>query len=202
MDSDGQSRDRCPTSPPISELVLVGVCGNKCRLTVVALLALGAVTAHMTVAAARVALLTTLLAAITASVASSVATATTSAVAAATATAEATAVAALGAVASYMPDLTALIALLPRATAAAEAAAAASASTSTLWALAGEMAGAATAVACLEFVSRVRLKIGPSAVWSYLFFGWLGALTGEMTSLAAVVACLRRRVSILWRRVL
>jgi hypothetical protein len=60
------------------------------------------------------------------------------------------------------------------------------------------MAGAATAVACLELVSKIGLKIGLSVIWSYLLLGWLGAFTGEVTSLAAVVACLRQRVSILF----
>jgi hypothetical protein len=129
-------------------------------LTVVALLALGAVTAHVTETTARVAggLASTSIATGTsgATVAS-----TTAAVAAASSTAVATA---LGAVAGNVTDLAALVALL-----AAAAATATHLGTTVLGALARDVAGTTAAVAGLLSLGR-------------------GAFTANVTLLAAVVA--------------
>jgi hypothetical protein len=128
-------------------------------LTVVALLALGAVTAHVTETTARVAggLAST-------SVATGTSGTTVASTTAAVATASSTAVAtALGAVAGNVTDLAALVALL------AAAATATHLGTAVLGALARDVAGTTAAVAGL-------LSLGRSA------------FTADMTLLAAVVA--------------
>ena len=137
------------------------------RQTVVALLALGAVTAHVTETTARVAgsLASASVATGTATVASTAATVSTSSTAVA---------ATLGAVAGNVTDLTTLVALL------AAAATATHLGTAVLGALARDVAGATAAVARLlslgrsAFTANVALLTTVVASW-----GTLGGALGS-----------------------
>lgn len=140
---------------------------HRCVLTVVALLSLGAVTAHVTETTARITrgLASTSVATGTTAVAS------TTAAVAASSTAVATA---LGAVAGNVTDLAALVALLARGATATHL------GTAVLGALARDVAGATAAVARLLSLGRSAFTANV-ALLAAVVAGW-GTLGGALGS--------------------